>query len=84
MSYIADLKRLVAEQSSHSTAPRSTLREKFIRWFESLPAVSKHRRFAMSEFEAALQTQGKYLSPILHARGWRRSRLYAAGGRDRK
>ena len=31
----------------------------------SLPAVSRDRRFSMSEIEAAIKTQGNYVSPVL-------------------
>jgi hypothetical protein len=34
----------------------------------------------MSEFEVALNTQGKYISPVLLELGWKRKRRWASGG----
>ena len=66
--------------AAHPPSPRSTLRERFLAWYDDLPAVSRERRFAMSEFETALKTQGRHLSPILFAAGWTRKRIWSTTG----
>ena len=58
----------------------SSLRERFERWYSSLPPVSRDRRFSMSEIEAGLKTQGKYISPVLLGLGWRRKRMWSTTG----
>jgi hypothetical protein len=58
----------------------SSLRDRVSRWHSSLPAVSRDRRFSMSEFEKALKTQGKYISPVLLELGWRRKRIWSTTG----
>ena len=58
----------------------SSLRDRFTNWHRSLPAVSRDRRFSMSEIEAALKTQGKYISPVLLELGWRRKRIWSTSG----
>jgi hypothetical protein len=64
-----------------STRPQpSSLRERFISWHGSLPAVSRDRRFSMSEIEKALKTQGKYISPVLLELGWRPKRVWSTTG----
>jgi hypothetical protein len=47
------------------------LRNRFTSWYRGLPAVSRDRRFSMSEIEAALKTQGQYISSVLLELGWR-------------
>ena len=44
------------------------------------PLFSHERRFSMSEFEAALKTQGRYISPVLLELGWRRKRVWSTTG----
>jgi hypothetical protein len=58
----------------------SSLRDRFTYWYRSLPAVSRERRFSMTEFEAALKTQGEYISPALLELGWRRKRIWSTTG----
>ncbi len=60
--------------------PERPLRERFLAWHSSLPAFTRNRAFAMSEFEAALDTQGKYISPVLLELGWRRRRIWSTAG----
>ena len=79
LAYLAELNKLTEAQQ----APRpqsSSLRERFERWHRSLPAVSRNRRFSMSEIEAALKSQGKYISPILLELGWSRRRVWSTTG----
>jgi hypothetical protein len=74
-AYIQDLQR----QSREETAPKSPpLRQRVLDWHSSLPEVSRHRGFAMSEIEAALKKPGRYLSPILLELGWERRRRWAS------
>jgi hypothetical protein len=58
----------------------SNLRDRFTSWYHGQPAVSRDRRFSMSEFEAALKTQGKYISQVLLELGWRRKRIWSTTG----
>jgi hypothetical protein len=78
-AYILDLQRRVAESQSQPSQSQN-LRQRVLTWHSSLPAVSRDRPFAMSEFEAALKTQGKYISPVLLELGWTRKRRWASGG----
>jgi hypothetical protein len=58
----------------------SSLRDRFTSWYRGLPAVSRDRRFSMAEFEVALKTQGRYISPVLLELGWRRKRIWSTTG----
>ena len=79
LSYIAQLKRMAEAQRAQRSQP-SSLRDRFTSWYRSLPAVSRDRRFSMSEFEAALKTPGKNISPVLLELGWRRKRIWSTTG----
>lgn len=58
----------------------SSLHQRFTTWYNSLPEISRHRPFAMTEFEQALGTQGKWISPVLLSIGWTRKRRWTGGG----
>lgn len=60
-----------------STQAASSLRERLMNWLATLPAVARERAFAMSEFELALGTQGRYISPVLLELGWQRHRRWS-------
>lgn len=75
-AYIAELNKRAEARHAQPSQP-SSLRDRFTNWYDSLPAVSRDRRFSMSEFEAALKTQGKYISPVLLELGWRRKRIWS-------
>lgn len=78
----AYIKYLREETEREQAAPKpSPLRERFLTWHRSLPAVSRYRPFAMSEIEAAMGTQGRYISPILLDLGWSRHRKFSVGAR---
>ncbi len=77
-AYQAELQKQLAIQSPPS-APQS-LRDRFTNWYASLPAVSRDRRFSMSEIEGALKTQGRYISPVLLELGWERKRIWSTRG----
>jgi len=79
-AYISQLKRVASTPAPQSPSPPANLNDRFLHWYMGLPAVSRHRRFSMSEFEAALGTQGKYLSAVLLGLGWQRKRLWASRG----
>jgi hypothetical protein len=49
-------------------------------WYRSLPEFTRNRPFSMSEFEAALKTQGNLISPVLLDMGWRRKRIWSTTG----
>lgn len=79
-AFISQLNReLEAEQAGGAVSSQG-LSRKFEEWFDSLPEISCNRPFAMVELEQALQTQGKYLSPILLALGWKRKRKWTSTG----
>lgn len=78
-AYIAALNRRAAQAHAPVSRPL-TLKDRFEQWFASQPAVSKCRRYSMSELEAALGTQGRYIGPVLVQAGWTRRRAYAGVG----
>jgi hypothetical protein len=78
-AYIQSLNRHLTEQLA-TRLPGSSLRDRFTRWYAGLPPVSRDRRHSMSEIEAAIKTQGKYLSPVLLELGWRRKRIWSTTG----
>ena len=77
-AYISALKKLSTVVEPPRSPPQR-LQERFLIWYNSLPVVSRKRRYSMSEIEAALGTQGKYLSTVLLGLGWRRGRLWSRG-----
>lgn len=79
-AYIASLNREMLEEADQPQSVRRDLRQRVLDWFGTLPAISRHRPFAMVELEKALGTQGKYLSPILLSLGWTRQRKWSSQG----
>jgi hypothetical protein len=77
-AYIALLKKQMVAQTP-PPQPLS-LRQHFLDWYRSLPEFARNRRFAMSELEAALNTQGKWISPVLLDLGWQRKRIWSTTG----
>ena len=79
-AYIAGLERLRKEVEKQSiyAQPHSNLHARFLAWYNSLPEISRQRPFSMVEFEQALNTQGKYISPILLSEGWKRRRKWSS------
>jgi hypothetical protein len=73
-------KMLESAAMAHPPSPHASLRERFLAWYNDLPAVARDRAFSMLEFERALRTQGRHLSPILLSLGWKRRRRWASGG----
>jgi hypothetical protein len=74
--------RLNKKAEAHRALPSrpSSLRDRFTVWYGSLPAVSRERRFSMTEIAEALKTQGRYISPVLLELGWRRKRVWSTTG----
>lgn len=75
-AYIRQLQECAAAHSAPASR-RDPLRERLLNWFTRLPAPTRNRPFAMQEFEAALGTTGRYISPVLVALGWRRKRIWS-------
>lgn len=81
VAYIEELKRYAAAHAQKVPPKKQNLRERFLDWYQGLPQFVRHRPFSMSEFETALKTQGKHLSPVLLELGWRRKRIWSTTGR---
>ena len=79
-AYINDLNKDLLEVAEQAPAAKPDLRQRFVEWYVSLPTISRYRPFAMVEFEQALATQGKYLSPVLLGLGWQRKRRWTSPG----
>ena len=77
-AYIRMLNEELARQDEQPKS--SNLRIRFTAWYNLLPPVSRNRAFAMAEFEVALKTQGKYISPLLINLGWQRKRVWSTSG----
>jgi len=75
-AYIRSLEQAARPQPSQS----QSLRDRLLRWYRGLPAVSRDRRFSMSEIQSALNTQGRFISPVLLELGWRRKRVWSTTG----
>ncbi|NPT60491.1 hypothetical protein [Paraburkholderia elongata] len=75
-AYIKQLNRMM-----ETAAPRQPpLQQQFMEWYGSLPEIARCRPFSMVEFEKALGTQGKYISPVLLELGWQRKRRWGSLG----
>ncbi len=78
--FLRDYMNTLAEAQRAQPSQPSSLRQRFVDWYGNVPAVSRDRRFSMAEFEAALKTQGKYISPVLLELAWRRKRVWSTTG----
>ena len=76
-AYIRSLEQ-AATRPQLSRSP--SLRDRIAEWYRGLPAVSRDRRFSMSEIQSALNTQGRFISPVLLELGWRRKRVWSTTG----
>lgn len=77
-AYLRSLEKLLPPPA---TKPRvSPLEARFLEWFTTLPEFTRNRPFSMQEFEQALGTQGRFLSPVLLRLGWRRQRRWSSRG----
>lgn len=76
-SYVEGLRRQITIES---TQEQPALQARLMAWLKSLPPAIRDRPFAMQEFEAALATQGKYISAVLLDLGWTRKRQWSTTG----
>lgn len=79
-AYVASLNRNMGAAAGQPPVAPLDLRTRFLEWYASVPQVSRDRAFAMTELEQALDTQGKYLSPVLLSLGWTRKRRWSSQG----
>jgi hypothetical protein len=76
VSAYIQLLNTIVDTTNEPVAEPLGLRARFEAWYAALPEVARQRPFAMAEFETALGTQGKYLSPVLIGLHWRRGRRW--------
>ena len=79
-AYINALKREFAAEVELVQLSKPDLRQRFLNWFNSVPEFSRIRPYSLLELERALETQGRYLSPILLSLGWQRRRKWSSRG----
>lgn len=79
-SAYASKMRMLSLQSATEVSVMPCLHQRFSDWYKSLPEISRHRPFAMAEFELALNVPGKLISPVLLSMGWTRKRKWTGGG----
>jgi len=79
-AYVSRLSRELQEESRDPQQSPLGLRQRLTNWYDGLPEISRVRPFAMMELERALNTQGKYLSPVLLSLGWERKRKWTGAG----
>lgn len=72
--------KLMQQRVSPDPPAELPLTQQFLQWYGALPEVARMRPFGMIEFEQALGTQGKYISPVLLALGWHRKRRWNSLG----
>jgi hypothetical protein len=77
-AYIRQLNALLTADPPQSQP--MGLRQRFLDWHNGLPEFTRNRPIAMSELEAVLTTQGRYISPLLLELGWRRKRIWNTAG----
>ncbi len=77
-AYLRSLERMLPPPASKPKV--KPLEERFIAWFISLPEFTRHRPFSMREFEIALNSQGRFISPVLLRLGWQRQRQWSSQG----
>ncbi len=73
-AYLRSLEKLLPTPASKPKVP--PLEARFVEWFNSLPEFARDRPFSMREFEIALGSQGRFISPLLIAHGWVRKRKW--------
>ncbi|MEI7957236.1 MAG: hypothetical protein WCJ66_18890, partial [Verrucomicrobiota bacterium] len=62
-AYLRSLEKMLPPPASKPKVP--PLEERFIAWLQSLPEFARNRPFSMREFELALGSQGRFISPVL-------------------
>ncbi len=81
-AYISALNRELGAETVVLSTP--DLKQRFVDWFDNVPEVSRNRRYSMIEFERALSTQGRYISPVLLSLGWKRQRDWSSKGQNQR
>lgn len=79
-AYVRSLDRSLEDEAVPQKHTRPDLKQRFVLWFASVPDISRVRPYSMIELERALGTQGRFLSPVLHALGWTRRRNWSSTG----
>ena len=79
-AYISALNRELGAEIVTLSTP--DLKQRFLVWFDNVPEVSRNRRYSMIELERALDTQGRFLSPVLLSLGWERRRKWSSNGQS--
>lgn len=79
-AYIKSLQRSLEADGSQTLLSKRDLESRFLAWLDSVPEISRLRPYSMIELERGLDTQGRYLSPILLRLGWKRRRKWSSTG----
>jgi hypothetical protein len=77
-AYLRSLEKQLPPPASKPKVP--PLEERFLAWFNNLPEFTRDRPFSMREFETALGSQGRFISPMLLRLGWQRQRRWSSQG----
>jgi len=82
-AYIRSLQSaLEAEAAAQQPLSKPKLEQRFLEWYDSVPEISRTRPYSMVELERALDSQGRFLSPILLSLGWERRRKWSSNGQS--
>lgn len=74
--------RELLEEASTDQLSTPDLKQRFLAWFDSQPAISRIRPYGMTELEQAIGTPGRLLSPVLLSLGWERRRKWSSNGQS--
>ncbi len=77
-AYIKSLQRSLEAEELPPLLSKRDLESRFLAWLDSVPEISRMRPYSMIELEQALDTQGRYLSPVLIRLGWERRRKWSS------
>ena len=82
--------RRAAEFNAKSAIPADPLDLAINDWWSSLPVVTRHRRYQLSEISDALHIRtghrfaDRHITAILEAKGWTQHRDWTRAGRNRR
>ena len=79
-AYINRLKQEQNTLNPKTVEPPYDLQDRFLALYTGLPEISRNRPFSMLELEQVIETQGKYLGPVLLRLGWTRHRRWTRTG----
>lgn len=79
-AYIKSLKRSLEAEEAQPLLSKVNLETRFLAWLDTQPEISRLRPYGMIELERGLDTQGRYLSPVLLRLGWQRRRKWSSTG----